>query len=97
VLRRELRPEGIAVTYVDPGAVDTAFMSRAGLPGAPVSLLATPEDVARKILIAVGTRPPCSTRPWQTASSRSPRRSRDHRDAARRQSRADRHAGRCAG
>ena len=68
VLRRELRPEGIAVTYVDPGAVDTAFMSRAGLPGAPVSLLATPEDVARKILIAVGTRPPVlNAVPWQTA------------------------------
>jgi short-subunit dehydrogenase len=69
VLRRELRPEGIAVTYVDPGAVDTAFMSRAGLPGAPVSLLATPEDVARKILIAVGTRPPVlNAVPWQTAA-----------------------------
>jgi hypothetical protein len=68
VLRRELRAEGIAVTYVDPGAVDTAFMSRAGLSGAPVSLLATPEDVARKILVAVGTRPPVlNAVPWQTA------------------------------
>ena len=68
VLRRELRPQGIAVTYVDPGAVDTAFMSRAGLPGAPVSLLAAPEDVARKILVAVGTRPPVlNAVPWQTA------------------------------
>ncbi|HEY6234175.1 MAG TPA: SDR family NAD(P)-dependent oxidoreductase, partial [Candidatus Elarobacter sp.] len=34
VLRRELKPQGIAVTYVDPGVVDTAFMSRAGMPGA---------------------------------------------------------------
>jgi short-subunit dehydrogenase len=68
VLRRELRPEGIAVTYVDPGAVDTAFMSRAGLPGAPASLLVAPEDVARKILVAVGTRPPVlNAVPWQTA------------------------------
>ena len=68
VLRRELRRQGIAVTYVDPGAVDTAFMSRAGLPGAPVSLLATPEDVARKILIAAGSRPPVlNAVPWQTA------------------------------
>jgi short-subunit dehydrogenase len=68
VLRRELWPQGIAVTYVDPGAVDTAFMSRAGLPGAPASLLVAPEDVARQILIAVGTRPPVlNAVPWQTA------------------------------
>jgi short-subunit dehydrogenase len=68
VLRRELRPQGIAVTYVDPGAVDTAFMTRAGLAGAPVSLLASPEEVARRILVAVGTRPPVlNAVPWQTA------------------------------
>jgi len=68
ILRRELRPEGIAVTYVDPGVVDTAFMSRAGMAGAPSELLAAPEDVARKILIAVGTRPPVlNAVPWQTA------------------------------
>jgi short-subunit dehydrogenase len=68
VLRRELRPQGIAVTYVDPGAVDTAFMSRAGMPGAPASILATPEDVARKLLAAVRTRPRVlNAVPWQTA------------------------------
>jgi short-subunit dehydrogenase len=67
VLRRELKPDGIAVTYVDPGAVDTAFMSRAGMPGAPASILATPEDVARKILLAVRTRPRVvNAVPWQT-------------------------------
>ncbi len=43
-------------------------MSRAGLPGAPAALLAAPEDVARKILVAVGTRPPVlNAVPWQTA------------------------------
>jgi short-subunit dehydrogenase len=68
ILRRELEPQGIAVTYVDPGVVDTAFMSRAGMPGAPAHILATPEDVARKILVAVRTRPRVlNAVPWQTA------------------------------
>ena len=68
VLRRELRSEGIAVTYVDPGAVDTPFMSRAGMPGAPGTILATPEDVARKILLAIATRPRVlNAVPWQAA------------------------------
>jgi short-subunit dehydrogenase len=68
VLRRELKPLGIAVTYVDPGVVDTAFMSRAGMPGAPASIMAAPEDVARKILVAVRTRPRVlNAVPWQTA------------------------------
>jgi short-subunit dehydrogenase len=69
ILRRELKPDGIGVTYVDPGAVDTAFMARAGMPGAPASILATPEDVARKILLAVRTRPRVlNAVPWQTAA-----------------------------
>jgi short-subunit dehydrogenase len=68
ILRRELRPDGIAVTYVDPGVVDTAFMTRAGMPGAPAAILVTPEDVARKMLVAVGTRPRVlNVVPWQTA------------------------------
>ncbi|HEY0614795.1 MAG TPA: SDR family NAD(P)-dependent oxidoreductase, partial [Candidatus Elarobacter sp.] len=68
VLRRELKPAGIAVTYVDPGVVDTAFMTRAGMAGAPPALLVTPEDVARKIVIAIGTRPRVlNAVPWQTA------------------------------
>ena len=68
ILRRELKPDGIAVTYVDPGAVDTAFMSRAGMPGAPEPLLVTPEDVARKLLLAIATRPRVlNAVPWQTA------------------------------
>ncbi|HEX3551233.1 MAG TPA: SDR family NAD(P)-dependent oxidoreductase [Candidatus Elarobacter sp.] len=68
ILRRELKPDGIAVTYVDPGVVDTAFMTRAGMPGAPQALLVAPEDVARKILLAVRTRPRVlNAVPWQTA------------------------------
>lgn len=67
ILRRELKPDGIAVTYVDPGVVDTAFMTRAGMPGAPATILATPETVARKILTAVATRPyELNAVPWQT-------------------------------
>jgi len=69
ILRRELAPLEIAVTYVDPGAVDTAFMSRAGLPGAPASVLVSPELVARKILFAIGTRPRVlNVAPLQTAA-----------------------------
>ena len=69
IVRRELAPLEIAVTYVDPGAVDTAFMSRAGLPGAPASVLVSPELVARKILFAIGTRPRVlNVAPLQTAA-----------------------------
>jgi hypothetical protein len=43
-------------------------MTRAGMPGAPASILATPETVARKILTAVATRPyELNAVPWQTA------------------------------
>ena len=69
ILRRELTPLEIAVTYVDPGAVDTSFMTRAGLPGAPQSVLVSPELVARKILLAIGTRPRVlNVAPLQTAA-----------------------------
>jgi short-subunit dehydrogenase len=68
ILRRELAPERIAVTYVDPGAIDTPFMRRAGMPGAPRPLLVSPETVARKILVAVGERPrELNAVGWQTA------------------------------
>ena len=67
ILRRELKPLGIAVTYVDPGAVATQFMSRAGFAGSPQRLLTTPEEVARRILAAVATRPrTLNAVPWQT-------------------------------
>ncbi len=69
ILRRELTPLEIAVTYVDPGAVDTGFMTRAGLPGASQSVLVSPELVARKILFTIGTRPRVlNVAPLQTAA-----------------------------
>lgn len=69
ILRRELAAQGIAVTYVDPGAVDTPFMTRAGMPGAPANILVSPEAVARKILIAVTNRPRVlNAVAWQTAA-----------------------------
>ena len=68
-LRRELREFGIAVTYVDPGVVDTRFMERAGLAGGPPLIRASPEKVAKKIFEAVATRPrEVNAVPWQTAA-----------------------------
>jgi short-subunit dehydrogenase len=69
ILRRELVALDIAVTYVDPGAVDTGFMTRAGMPGARRDALVSPELVARKILLAVMTRPRVlNVTPLQTAA-----------------------------
>lgn len=69
ILRRELRPYGIAVTYVDPAVVDTPFMERAGLAGAPKPLRVSPEFVARKIWRSIATRPrEVNAVPWQTAA-----------------------------
>ncbi len=69
ILRRELAPLGVAVTYVDPGAVDTPFMSRAGMAAAPSNLLVSPEEVARKILVSVAKQPRIlNAVPWQTAA-----------------------------
>ena len=69
ILRRELRRYGIAVTYVDPGVVDTPFMERAGLEGAPSAMRVSPEIVARKIWRALVSRPrELNAVPWQTAA-----------------------------
>jgi len=69
ILRRELAPLDIVVTYVDPGAVDTGFMTRAGMPGASRDALVSPELVARKILLAIPTRPRVvNVTPLQTAA-----------------------------
>ncbi len=67
IVRNELRSAGIAVTYVDPGAVATEFMTRAGFAGPPPALSATPQHVARRIFEAFETRKPVvNAVPWQT-------------------------------
>ena len=67
IVRNELKGDGIAVTYVDPGAVATEFMTRAGFAGPPPMLAASPYDVARKIFAAFETRAPVvNAVPWQT-------------------------------
>ena len=67
IARNELRGDGVAVTYVDPGAVATEFMTRVGFSGPPPSLAASPVDVARRIFAAFETRQPIvNAVPWQT-------------------------------
>lgn len=68
IVRNELRADGIAVTYVDPGAVATEFMTRAGFAGPSPGLATAPYDVARSIFDAVETRRSVvNAVPWQTA------------------------------
>jgi len=67
IARNELRADGIAVTYVDPGAVATEFMTRAGFAGPPPGLAASPYAVARRIFAAFSSRQPVvNAVPWQT-------------------------------
>ncbi len=67
IVRNELRADGIAVTYVDPGAVATEFMTRAGFAGPPPGLAASPYAVARRIFAAFRSRQPVvNAVPWQT-------------------------------
>jgi short-subunit dehydrogenase len=67
IVRNELRGDGIAVTYIDPGAVATEFMTRAGFAGPPPGLAASPYDVARRIFKAFQTRKSVVNGvPWQT-------------------------------
>ena len=55
-LRRELRPQGVFVTYVDPGVVDTEFSTASGMQPNPASWHAKPEGVARAILRGIDRR-----------------------------------------
>lgn len=65
--RNELRCAGIAVTYIDPGAVATEFMTRAGFAGPPAAIAASPYDVARSVFAAFSTRRAVvNAVPWQT-------------------------------
>jgi short-subunit dehydrogenase len=69
-LRRELRPLGIAVTYVDPGLVATEFHSSTGIERAETIPPASPQRVARAILRGIKRRSAVvSGVPWQTAGA----------------------------
>lgn len=69
-LRRELKADGIFVTYVDPGVVDTEFANVAGLAMQPVSWHGKPDAVARRILRGIDRRAArVNAIPWQTAAT----------------------------
>lgn len=55
-LRRELRGDGVAVTYVDPGAVDTEFSNSSGIRRERDAIAVKPERVARAILRGIERR-----------------------------------------
>ena len=68
-LRRELRPLGVAVTYIDPGAVETEFSEASGMERSSSDVVVAPGRVARRILRATRTRPRrVNAVPWQTAA-----------------------------
>jgi short-subunit dehydrogenase len=68
IVRNEVRGDGIGVTYIDPGAVASEFMTRAGFAGPPRFIAAQPFDVAARIFEAVKKRRPVvNAVPWQTA------------------------------
>ncbi|HVR47127.1 MAG TPA: SDR family NAD(P)-dependent oxidoreductase [Candidatus Binatia bacterium] len=69
-LRRELRPRGIAVTYVDPGLVATEFHSSIGIERAQQVPPITPQRVARAILRGIDRRAAVvHAVPWQSAGT----------------------------
>jgi short-subunit dehydrogenase len=55
-LRRELRPRGVAVTYVDPGLVATEFHNTIGIERPSEMAAASPQRVARAILRGIARR-----------------------------------------
>jgi short-subunit dehydrogenase len=68
IVRMELRRDRIAVTYVDPGAVASEFMTRAGFDGPPKSIAAQPHQVAKRIFDAIKKRSSVvNAVPWQTS------------------------------
>jgi short-subunit dehydrogenase len=68
-LRRELKPRGVGVTYVDPGVVASEFHSRLGIER-NASLVVPADRVARAILRGIARRSAVvSAVPWQTAAA----------------------------
>ncbi len=69
-LRRELRPRGVGVTYVDPGLVATEFHATIGIERAKQIPPASPERVARAILRGIARRASVvHAVPWQSAGT----------------------------
>jgi short-subunit dehydrogenase len=69
-LRRELRPRGITVTYVDPGLVATEFHSTIGIERAQGVPPASPDRVAHAILRGIARRSAVvNAVGWQTAGT----------------------------
>lgn len=69
-LRRELRADGIFVTYVDPGVVDTEFSQASGMEPKPASWHAKPDAVAAAILRGIERRASrVNAVGWQTAGT----------------------------
>lgn len=69
-LRRELRPRGVFVTYVDPGVVDTEFSQASGMASHPAWWHAKPDAVAQRILRGIERRAArVNAVPWQTAGT----------------------------
>lgn len=68
-MRRELRGSGVAITYIDPGNVDTEFSQAAGMHETAAPGFSVPsKQVAKRIMRAVHTRPgQFSAVPWQAA------------------------------
>lgn len=69
-LRRELKADGIAVTYVDPGLVATEFHAAMGTQRSGGIPAADPDKVARAILRGIARRSAgVSGVPWQTVGT----------------------------
>jgi short-subunit dehydrogenase len=69
-LRRELRPRGVAVTYVDPGLVATEFHTAMGTRRSSRIKAVSPQRVARAILRGIERRAATvNAVPWQTAGT----------------------------
>ncbi len=67
-LGRELQGSGVAVTFIDPGSVQTNFAKTAGIPAyGPSWVPVKPEHVAKRIMHAVKRRPRrLLAVPWHT-------------------------------
>lgn len=69
-LRRELRGDGVFVTYVDPGVVDTEFSQASGMEPTPAFWHAKADGVARAILRGIERRASrVNAVAWQTAGT----------------------------